>query len=124
MSGKERSAVAVVGCGQIAEWRHIPALRKIKDTEIVAICDKNEDLVKRLSVRYRIRRYYSDFAQMLHREKIDIVDICTPPQTHLALSTQAMAAGCHVLTEKPLALTVKELVSRMWWKKESACPTL
>lgn len=100
--------VGIVGCGQIAQEQHIPSLRKIKDVRIVAICDRNEDLARRVSERFHISNYYSDFSEMLDKEKMDMVDICTAPQTHLALSVSAMEAGCHVLVEKPMALSLKE----------------
>ena len=98
--------VGIVGGGGAAQW-HISAMLKINNVELVAVCDRNEDLAKRVAERLHIR-YYTDFSEMLSKEKLDMVDICTPPQTHLALSTQAMKAGCHVLTEKPMALSLKE----------------
>jgi len=99
--------VGVVGCGGAAFW-HMLSMRKIDNVRVVAICDKNEALAKRVAKKLRIRSYYADLSEMLDKETLDVVDICAPPQTHLALAAQAMAAGCHVLTEKPLALTTKE----------------
>src|SRR4030042_206900 len=95
--------VGIVGCGFIAQTQHIPSLLKIKDVEIAAICDMNEDLAKRVAERFHIDRYYTDFSEMLERERVKMVDICTSPQTHVALSLQAMKGGCHVLMEKPIA---------------------
>ncbi len=106
---KEPLRVAVVGCGRIGQWHHIPSLLKIRDAKVVAICDKNEDLVKGAARRFNISRYYTDSSEMLAREEVNMVDICTPPQTHLALSIQAMEAGCHVLVEKPIALSLSEV---------------
>ena len=100
--------VAVIGCGLIGQWHHIPSLCKIKDAELVAICDKNPELAKRVAQKFNISRYYTDSTEMFGREKLDMVDICTPPQSHLALSIQAMDKGCHVLVEKPITLSLKE----------------
>jgi len=100
--------VAIVGCGIIGQWHHIPSLLKIRDAKVVAICDKNEDLVKGVARRFNIRRYYTDVSEMLSTEEVNMVDICTSPQTHLALSIQAIEAGCHVLVEKPMALNLRE----------------
>jgi len=100
--------VGVVGCGGAAFW-HIASMRKIDDVEVVAICDKNEALARRVAKAFRIKGYYADLSDMLGKERMDVVDICAPPQTHLALATQAMAAGCHVLTEKPMALTTEDV---------------
>jgi predicted dehydrogenase len=99
--------VGVVGCGGAAFW-HMASMRKIDGVEVAAICDKNEALARRVAKALHIKSYYADLSEMLGKEEVDVVDICAPPQTHLVLSVQAMEAGCHVLTEKPMALTTKE----------------
>jgi predicted dehydrogenase len=100
--------VGVVGCGWAAYW-HMASMRKIGNVKVVAICDKNKALARRVAKNLGIGGYYADLPEMLGKEKMDVVDICSPPQTHPALATQAMAAGCHVLTEKPMALTTDEV---------------
>jgi predicted dehydrogenase len=99
--------VGIVGGGGIAR-RHIKSMRKINSVEVVAVCDKNEALAGQITREFHIKSYYAALPEMLDKERLDVVDICAPPQTHLALSTQAMQAGCHVLTEKPMALTLKD----------------
>ena len=100
MSKVKPLRVGIVGCGQIAQEQHIPYLGKIKGAEIVAICDRNEGLARRVSARFHISNYYTDFSEMLDKEKLDMVDICTTPQTHPALSILALmpwvsaALGC------------------------------
>ena len=81
---------------------------KIKNAEPVAVCDMNEGLAKQMATRFNIKRYYTDFGEMLGREEVDVVDICTPPQTHPTLAIPAMKAGHHVLVEKPMALNLQE----------------
>ncbi len=108
MRVKQPLRVAIVGCGLIGQLHHIPSLLRIRGARVVAICDENEDLVKKTARRFSISRYYTDSSEMLGKEKLDMVDICTSPQTHLALSIQAMQAGCHVLVEKPMALNLRE----------------
>ena len=105
---KKPLRTAIVGCGLIGTWLHIPSLLKIRDAKIVAICDENEDTVKGAARRFDISRYYTNFSEMLKKEDLDMVDICTPPQTHRALSIQAMETGCHILVEKPMALNLRE----------------
>jgi predicted dehydrogenase len=99
--------VGIVGCGEIIE-PHLASLRKIDAVRVVAVCDKNEALARRVAKKFGINSYYPELAQMLNREEMEVVDICTPPPTHPALAIQAMKAGRHVLTEKPMALTLKE----------------
>lgn len=100
--------VGVVGSGFAAQTSHIPSILKSKDTKLVAVCDRNADLAKNVAKKFRLNKYYDDFAEMLKEERPDIVDVCTSAQAHASLSIQAMEAGCHVLVEKPLALSVNE----------------
>jgi predicted dehydrogenase len=99
--------VGVVGCGGAAYW-HISSMRKIGDIEVAAVCDENEARARRAAKVFHIKSAYADLSEMLGQEKVDVVDICAPPPTHPALAVQAMGAGCHVLTEKPMALTTQE----------------
>jgi predicted dehydrogenase len=100
--------IGIVGCGVIAQLRHIPDILRIKGAQIAAICERDSALLTRVGERLRTAKRYDDFSRMLSQEKLDIVDICTPPQTHYALSIEAAESGCHVLVEKPAALTVEE----------------
>ena len=104
---KELLKIAIVGCGVATEW-HIASMRKIKDAEIAAVCDMDEGLARRMASKFSISKYYTDFSRMLLEEKVDVVDICTPPQTHTTLVIQALEAGHHVLVEKPMALNLSD----------------
>jgi predicted dehydrogenase len=75
----------------------------MKHAKIVAACDQREAAAMKTAKRWGIPSAYQDFGQMLESEKLDFVDICTPPATHSLLSLQAMEAGLHVLVEKPMA---------------------
>jgi len=108
MSNREAIRVAVVGCGAIAQMHHIPALQKIKAAQIVAICDRDSALLSQVGKRLTTARRYEDFSDMLSKEALDIVNICTPPRTHSALCIEAAKSGCHIIVEKPAALTVEE----------------
>ncbi len=100
--------VGAVGCGFIAQNIHIPCWVKCRGAELVAVCDKNDELAGHVAKRFKIDNHYSDFGEMLDKERLDIVDICTSINTHAPLSIQAMEAGCNVLVEKPIALTTNE----------------
>ncbi len=102
--------VGIVGCGRVAVegWGHIPALKKIRNVKLTAVCDMNENLAKEVAEKFHIDRYYTELSEMLKNEKLDMVDICTQPSTHLSLSVAAMQAGCHVLVEKLMAQNSKE----------------
>jgi predicted dehydrogenase len=101
--------VGIVGCGAVAVKRHIPGfIRLKKDVVLQAVCDKNEDLAKEAARKYNIPRTYQSLSQMLSEESLDIVDICTPPQIHAPLAIEALEHGCHILLEKPMALTTAD----------------
>ena len=88
---------------------HLPSLLALGDRlSVTAVCDTDKALADKIAVKYGIRSSFSSMVEMLAKEKPDIVDICTPPQTHRALAIEAMEAGCHVLVEKPMGMSVKE----------------
>jgi UDP-N-acetylglucosamine 3-dehydrogenase len=100
----EELRVGIVGCGGAAQGMHIPAFRRQKSAILHAVCDMNENLAKETAVKYHVPKTYTDFSEMLSKEKLDIIDICTPPQIHAPLAIEALQHGCHVLVEKPMAL--------------------
>lgn len=98
--------VAVIGGGFISSNRHLPAWRSLGDkVELVGLSDLNREMVVKVAAQFNIKNVYSDMAEMIAKEKPDIVDICTPPATHAKLASLAMDNGCHMLIEKPMALT-------------------
>ena len=105
----EKLRVGIVGCGAIANIRHIPAFLKLKDqATLQAVCDKNESLAGETARKYSVPGVYADLTEMLAKEKLDIIDICTPPQIHAPLTIQSLEGGCHVILEKPMALKTSD----------------
>ena len=96
--------VGVVGCGFIAKKRHIPAFLRLKKNVIVsAVCDLNQELANDAAKQFGIPNVYSNLSDMLSKERLDIVDVCTPPKIHAPVALEAMKSGCNVLLEKPMA---------------------
>ena len=105
----DKLKIAIVGCGAVAEKRHIPGFARLKrKITIQAVCDKNQDLSMKVATQYGIPRVYTSQDEMLAKEKLDIVDVCTPPQIHAPIAIEALGHGCHVLMEKPMALSVAD----------------
>ena len=101
--------VGIVGCGYIADQVHIPSFKRLRDKVILqGVCDKNANLAKEVSSKHSIPRVYDDLSKMLQNEDLDIIDICTPPQIHASLAINSIKHGCHVLMEKPMALTTQD----------------
>jgi len=109
----------IVGCGHITRTAHIPALKRIPSVELVAICDSNGELATDVARRFQINGSYNSFSEMLENEKLNVVHICTPPKTHAGLAIQAMGAGCSILVEKPMCLTVEEADEMLATSKKS-----
>ncbi len=104
-----RLRVAIVGTGLIAKKRHIPAFQRARNAaEIVALCDVNREAATATARSLGIAAAYGDVGEMLAEAKPDLVDVCTPPKTHVDVAVAAMHAGCHVLIEKPMALSVTD----------------
>lgn len=95
--------VALVGCGQIADG-HVSEIQKLGTARVLGVCDAEPLMAEQLAVRYGVPHHYSDFEAMLDQIQPDVVHICTPPGSHLALTKAAVDAGAHVYVEKPLAL--------------------
>jgi predicted dehydrogenase len=104
-----RIRAGILGAGLISGKKHIPAFHRSKSTtDLVAICDVNLQAAERLAREFGVPKVYSDLSQLLREEKPDLIDICTPPRTHAKLAIEAIRGGCHVLIEKPMAMTVAE----------------
>ncbi|MCK4815769.1 NAD-dependent epimerase/dehydratase family protein, partial [bacterium] len=99
--------VGIVGCGMFAET-HVSILKRFKNAEVTALCDMNSEAREALAKRFKVSKTYSDMNEMLSKENIDVVHILTPAQSHAELSISAMKHKCHVLVEKPMALTEGE----------------
>ncbi|NEW06258.1 Gfo/Idh/MocA family oxidoreductase [Paenibacillus sp. SYP-B3998] len=99
--------VAVVGCGSISKYRHIPEYSWNPNVEIVAFVDP---IIERAEHYAQLHggKAYSSYAEMLKQEKVDAVSVCTPNYLHAEVSIAVANAGAHVLVEKPIATTVAE----------------
>jgi nucleoside-diphosphate-sugar epimerase/predicted dehydrogenase len=99
------SRVAILGAGYISEF-HIAAIRRLPDAELVAICDVNEALAQQTATSFGIPAVYGSLETMLAAEKLHVVHVLTPPQTHAVTAKMIAAAGVDVFIEKPMCHTV------------------
>lgn len=99
----------IVGSGLIANLKHIPAFKKHhRKIQLSAVCDVNLEAARKVAAAHGIPHAYDSVGDMIGKEKPDIVDICTPPKTHASIAIDAMNRGCHVLIEKPMAMSIDE----------------
>ena len=95
--------VAIVGCGKIAD-SHASQIGRIKECEIVAVCDREPLMAQQLFKRFPIKQCFSDLTVMLDQSKPDVVHITTPPQSHFDVAKTCLERGCHVYVEKPFTI--------------------
>jgi predicted dehydrogenase len=100
--------VAVVGTGLIATLKHLPALRNLRNLDLVAVCDVNREHAEKVVAEFGSPPVYTDLGKMLAEVKPDIVDICTPPKLHARMALQCLEGGANLLIEKPMCQTVEE----------------
>lgn len=98
--------VAVIGAGGIAE-RHLQAIQDMEALEAVAVADIVRERVEEAASTYHIRGY-TDYKTMIEQEKPDIAVITLPHFLHREAALFCAEAGCHIMLEKPMALSVKE----------------
>jgi predicted dehydrogenase len=98
---------AVIGCGAIAH-EHFAFLARSPQARLAGICDKSVALAEAARDLYSPAPVYTDATAMLEEQRPDVVHVLTPPQTHDALVRQALAAGAHVICEKPMTGTAAE----------------
>lgn len=95
-------AAAVVGCG-VQGRLHVEHLRQIDGVEVVALCDLDPERAAELAREHGIAAAYQDHRDLLERETVDVLTVCTMPSTHRVIVADALEAGAHVFCEKPLS---------------------
>lgn len=102
--------IAIIGCGGIANGKHMPSLSKLKNIEMVAFCDIVPERAAAASEKYGAEgaKTYSDYTELLKDGSIDIVHVCTPNDSHAEIAIAALEAGKHVMCEKPMAKTAAD----------------
>lgn len=103
-----RLRIGVLGCGPIAQAAHFDACRKARNAELYAICDAAPDLLTRMAAIHEPRVTYADYDAMLADPEVEAVIVAVADQYHVPLCLKAIAAGKHVLVEKPLGTSVEE----------------
>ena len=101
--------IGILGCGPIAQAGHFESVSKARNTHLHAICDVAGDLVDRFAVTHGAARTYTDYDSMLADPEVDAVIIATADAFHVPAALAALAAGKHVLCEKPLGVTLEDV---------------
>ena len=112
--------IGIIGCGGIANQKHLPSLRTQKDrVDLVAFCDLIEERAVKAAKEYGTpdAKVYTDYKELLADPEIDAVNVLTPNVAHCPITVDAFKAGKHVICEKPMAhnpQAAKEMIDA--WK--------
>jgi predicted dehydrogenase len=101
-----RVKTAVIGLN--VGLSHVQAYQQLPDAELVALCDISEPWLRHCQQAYRVPEIYTDYRQMLAQASAEAVSVCLPVHLHLPVTLDCLAAGRHVLVEKPIAANAAE----------------
>ena len=116
--------VGIVGCGGIANGKHLPALAKLAaegKVEIVYFCDIIRERAEKSKEKFGAEnaRVCEDYREMVACKEVDVIHVCTPNRSHSEISCAALRAGKDVLCEKPMAINAAEAQAMVDAAKES-----
>lgn len=106
----EKIKIGVIGCGGIANGKHMPAEKRNPASELVAFCDIIEERALKAKADFGTSEsgVYTDYKKMLKEAELDAVLVLTPNCSHCEITVAALEAGKHVLCEKPMAMNYEE----------------
>ena len=102
--------VGIIGCGKIAQVRHLPEYAANPHVELAGYYDLNTQRAQEMAAQYG-GKVYDSYFDLLNDPSIDAVSICVENRSHAEITTYALYAGKHVLCEKPMAVTLAECES-------------
>lgn len=104
----DKTKIAVIGLGGIAQLVHLPVLSKLGNVEISAVAEINKNRLKTIGEKFGITKQYSDYKEILANENVDAIIIATPTNTHSEIAVECLKAKKHILIEKPIAINLAE----------------
>lgn len=117
---RKKIRLGIIGCGRVAEERHLPALQYHRNAEIIAAADTDEKRLNRLAGLYDIKYTFTDYRKLLDIAPIDAVGVLTPTPSHAKIGLSVLDAGKHLLVEKPMALNLAECDALIACQKDAA----
>lgn len=113
--------VGIIGCGGIANGKHMPSLAKLETVEMIGFCDVVTERAQNAKEQFGTpkAKVYTSYEEMLADTEIEVIHVCTPNSSHAEISVAAMEAGKHVMCEKPMAKTTEEARSMIETSKRT-----
>lgn len=102
--------IGIIGCGGIANGKHMPSLKQIPDVQMIAFCDIIPERAEAAKAKFGTpdAKVYTDYKELLADKTIDIVHVLTPNREHAQITIDALYADKHVMCEKPMAKTAAD----------------
>lgn len=102
--------VGIVGCGGIANGKHMPSLKKLENVDMVCFCDLILDKAEKAKEEFgcECATVCTDYMELVNRDDIDVVHVLTPNVSHAEITIAVLDSGKHVMCEKPMAMTSSE----------------
>lgn len=99
--------ICIVGCGMMGAI-HTSCWQKLAEARVVAVVDTLEDRARELAETCNLDTWYTDYRKAISRTDVDVVSVCSPTYSHPEIGCFAAEHGKHVLSEKPIALTMED----------------
>lgn len=117
----EKLKIGIIGCGGIANGKHMPAISQLENVEMTAFCDIIPERAQKAAKEFGAAdaKVYTDYKELLKDKTINNVRILTPNRWHAVMSIDAMRAGKHVLCEKPMAINYDEAKQMLTVQQET-----
>jgi predicted dehydrogenase len=104
----EKTRIAVIGLGSVAQLVHLPNLLKIKNAELTAVAEINRNRLQSVADKFNVKKRYNNYSDILENDDADAVIIATPTHLHKQMAIDCLNSGKDVLVEKPLARDSEE----------------
>lgn len=104
----EKTKVAIIGLGGIAQLVHLPYLSKFNNVELSAVAEPNKNRLNTLADKFGVKERYKDHTELLAGSNAGTIIVATPTSTHRDVAIACLKAGKDILVEKPLARTLQE----------------
>ena len=108
---KKPLRVAVAGCGDVAQTKHLPHWKELADegrVELASVCDIIPGRADASRDKFGADKAFTDFSEMIDYADYDVLDVCTQNRLHAPMTIDGLKAGANVLVEKPMAMNVRE----------------
>lgn len=101
--------IGIVGCGEVTQIMHLPSLDQLRDRyTVTALCDVSAEVLQAVGEHWRMSKRYHEYRDLLAQDDVDAVLVANPDAYHAEVTLAAIAAGKHVLVEKPMCMTLRE----------------